>query len=214
VKSVRHQVSPSAEYQTININRSARDEDQKDDIEMNIDVSKRQSRRGLNENQYTSVPTSPVKENTRGTTDIISKKANSGRFVGDNPLQYALLAHYMSYGSAMMCFYCGVFALLWTSAHHYHCKVDGKDIYSLYIESNGICANNFVLDFNQPMTLCCDPNGTTSLKGSVGIGSLYIVYTFVLIFLEDTLTPMGMGLYYPNDSFWYHHYSLFTSYLI
>ena len=49
------------------------------------------------------------------------------RFKGQNPLEYALWAHYLSYCSAFVCFICGVFGVAWDSpSSSFPCAVNGQ----------------------------------------------------------------------------------------
>ncbi len=65
-----------------------------------------------------------------------SKKEPS-RFVGQNLIQYGLWAHYLAYGAACFCLCMGAFAMAWSDAHTYHCRIRGDLINSKYLYVNG-----------------------------------------------------------------------------
>ena len=68
-----------------------------------------------------------------GKKDTSPPKAQKDRFVGANGLQYVLWGHYLAYGSAMMCLLMGVFAVAFTYATTYGCKIDGVSVHPKYL---------------------------------------------------------------------------------
>jgi hypothetical protein len=100
----------------------------------------------------------------------------------------------MGYGSALLCFWFGITSALWADSHFYHCHVNGKDIDPSYILVNGTCGAVYKGNY-----ICCDPHEKSVVTGSTPIGALYIIYSILLIFLEND--EWGYGLWFPQDSF-------------
>ena len=131
------------------------------------------------------------------------------RFIGVNPLQYGLWAHYMSYGAVAMCIWLGIFSILWEDPETYKCKIDDNLINSLYLlDSTGQCNNNVLIDETGLLrAICCDPSITppsaSALKGNRSVGAIYIIYGVLMFFLENP--NFGFGLWYPNDSLFYRY---------
>lgn len=156
-----------------------------------------------------SSPSSPkddnMKESGREKGDL--KKDNEKmRFSGTFPLQYAIMGHYMTYGSASLALFCGIFGVLWTYAKHYQCKLNGSDIYAGYIYETIDGINTCPTFYNdlktgQPSYICCSRNDTTDLKGTLEIGLIYIAYSILISIQENA--SWGFGLYYPTDSVFY-----------
>lgn len=126
-------------------------------------------------------------------------KENPEKFKGKNGIQYGLWAHYMTWGSALLCFLCGLFACIYTEASTYGCKIDGKLISSRFLfDVNGICQTTYVNPSGDVKFVCCDFDSKTDIKGDLNIGILYILYSIVLAIVENPL--LGCGLYYPADN--------------
>lgn len=140
-------------------------------------------------------PPSPNESPARSTSS--QKLAESPPTVDKwKPLQYALWAHYMGYGSAMLCFWFGITAVLWDSPHFYHCHVNGQSISPIYISVNGVCGAIYKGNY-----ICCDPTDSSPIKGNTAVGALYIVYAIYLTFIEND--EWGYGLWFPKDSFFF-----------
>jgi hypothetical protein len=141
---------------------------------------------------------------------------DSKLFRGKHLLQFAVWAHYMSYGAALFCATLGAFAIFWTHGNDlYNCKIDGQLIAFKYLfnplaDADNPCTNSVVLTHNNPnhvaKLICCFPdkqNPAPSIQGSVFIGSLYIAYSIFITLVEDT--TYGFGLHYRNDNLVYHY---------
>lgn len=124
------------------------------------------------------------------------------RFKGKFPLQYALYAHFMSYGAALLCLALGAFSMAWTDAETYKCKIDEKLISSIYLlNDSGTCNATYVRPNGDTNYICCDTNSTSDLQGYLGIGIAYVLYAIFIFLYEDT--TWGYGLWLPNDTFWF-----------
>lgn len=155
----------------------------------------------------------PEKKNT--------DKPEKERFLGLNVLEYALWAHYLSYCTAFVCFICGIFALAWDGAStSFSCSIDGKPIASKYLAhpgSSNANANSTTIDAAQCNTsyysivdqkiqvadVCCHGEVRGSITGDTPMGSLFMIYSVLILAFEDT--NIGLGLYYPNDSISYEY---------
>jgi hypothetical protein len=141
-------------------------------------------------NKSTTIPSLEVAKSK-------DKKEKENIYLGKKPLQYALWAHYMGYGAAMLCTWFGITALLWSSSHFYACRVDGEDIYSGYIQNaTGICDSK-----HNDAYVCCNPFDESKLEGSIPLGALYLIYGIVNIFIENY--DWGFGLWFPNNTLFY-----------
>eukprot|EP00981_Chlorochromonas_danica_P010602 scaffold3290_cov165-Ochromonas_danica.AAC.45 len=130
-----------------------------------------------------------------------SGKGSSSRFKGKFPIQYGLYAHYLSYGAGLLCLAVGVFSMVWTDAETYGCKIDDKWVSSIYLlNDQGTCNATYVRN-DKVQYICCDPNSKTTLKGYLGIGVVYTLYSIFALLFENT--DWGYGLYFPNDTFFY-----------
>lgn len=148
------------------------------------------------------------------TASDAKKKAEEekARFVGRNLIQYGLWAHFMSYGAALLSFWLGIFAMLWSvRGKTYDCELGkGQHINSIYMLNiyNGVCQNQVKLFNGESRLICCDPSVTPDLTinkaGSVEVGALYLIYSFFLIAIENT--SFGCGLWVPNDTFFYRNH--------
>lgn len=127
--------------------------------------SERRPRESKGEKEGSSTPKESGKEGGRdskktgggGGGDKGAADAEKSRFVGKNLVQYGLWAHYLAYGAALMCFCMGGFAMAWTDAHTYHCRINGDLINSVYLyDSSGACPSTFVLN-GKTMEVCCNP---------------------------------------------------------
>lgn len=130
------------------------------------------------------------------------------RFVGVNVIQYGLWAHYLSYCCAFMCFIFGVFAIAWDSPPpSFSCSIKGQSISTLYKPTeSGECNVTYFSLNDQRLNaenVCCYGNEKSSLKGNAVLGALYMLYSVVLVAMEDT--TIGFGLLYPNDSIFYDY---------
>lgn len=65
--------------------------------------------------------------------DSKKEEPTKNRFTGTNLVQYGLWAHYLAYGSAMMCLCMGAFAIAWVEGHTYHCRINGELINSNFL---------------------------------------------------------------------------------
>jgi hypothetical protein len=127
-----------------------------------------------------------------------------GKFEGKQQLQFALWAHYMSFGAAAMSIFCGIFAIAWEHPQFYNCKIEGKSIFPGYIlnTTTGTCTESFYFDDDgNKLYSCCDSSFVSAIQGSIPIGILYILYGFGLLLYENP--DWGFGLWYPTDSFTY-----------
>lgn len=140
------------------------------------------------------------------------------RFQGKKLLQYAVWAHYMSYGVAILCFFLGIFAIIFVAPPNpYNCHIDGKPIYYTYFNQlkndegqYEKCLNTVVLVHNNPnkvaKSICCYPdrqNFSPPLVGSRPIGAVYFIYSLFIFMFENT--DWGFGLYYPIDTYSYKY---------
>lgn len=125
------------------------------------------------------------------------------KFRGKNPLQFGLLGHNQAYASALLCFWLGIFAILWDSATLYGCKIDGKKIDDIFLLSDvtGTCIATYQKSSTEFKPVCCDPDEETSLVGNSSIGAFYIILSILIVIYENA--DFCYGLYYPTDTFWY-----------
>merc|ERR1711871_1405866 len=70
------------------------------------------------------------------------------RFKGEHPLQFAMWGHYMTHLAMYLCFFVGVFAILWDNPYEFTCEIDGTQINATYIydpidNQNGVCVNPY-----------------------------------------------------------------------
>lgn len=181
--------------------------------QINADVEQQQFRRGVQayadrgstRNKYDPLKAQmedvPIDENTSPTRS--SRKSDRVRragppkaepvdegpdpFVGDYPLQYAMWGHYMTTFVTYLCFFVGVFAILWEEPYEFDCSIDGTSIHQNYLYNEttnpGGCVDKF----------------SPTIHGSYGIGSIYIMYSAFLFVAENRY--WGWGLYYRNDSY-------------
>jgi hypothetical protein len=180
-------------------------EENKDDIELGTEQTRSSSEaasRITSSASATSVDTKGSKSSSNAAS--LSDKKKPNRFKGVNPLQYALFAHNMAYGAAAMCICMGIFAMLWTSASTYRCKINGNDLINpvyLYNTTTNTCPTTFTIN-GKTKSLCCNhPYKDSSLEGYLEIGVIYFIYGILMLFYENT--NWGFGLYFPNDSFLY-----------
>jgi len=102
------------------------------------------------------------------------------RFKGEKPLQYAVWGHNMGLGCAFVCFWCGLFTILWADAQGWECKVDGgaTSIHASFIVNASLpgCDAASLAASNRrdndrtccAHEACCDPNDfkDVNLNGS------------------------------------------------
>jgi hypothetical protein len=119
-------------------------------------------------------------------------------FKGNRILQFAVWAHYMGYANTLLTITLGVFAILWTDAHTYRCKINGELINANYLPDT--CNQSYL---GNP--ICCDPDSMNHLtdSGNKSIGILYIIYGVFILLYEDT--TYGYGLWVPADGFCYRY---------
>ena len=118
-------------------------------------------------------------------------------FKGEYPLQYALWAHHMSLGAALLGLFCGIFAILWNSPWEFRCSVNGQLIDSRYLLN--VSAPIISGETLKPYQLCnMNSPHKPSLEGSPGIGSIYIIYSVFVLVLENR--DFGFGLYHRSDT--------------
>lgn len=123
-------------------------------------------------------------------------------FTGRNPLQFAMLAHYMAYGSALLGIILAVFAIAYLSARSYNCSINGTSIDSAYIADDfGTCRTTYVNDDGKTEFVCCSDDQTPSVDGSAPVGALLFVWSVITIILNDS--DMGCSLWFPNDTLLY-----------
>jgi hypothetical protein len=146
----------------------------------------------------TSVQREPIKStassrptNTMSTTSDSSPDKTK-------PIQYGLWAHFMGYGSAALCFWFGITAVLWADAHFYNCRVNGQPINEIYILVNGTCAATW-----KDRHICCDPSEEAHIEGNVPLGALYIIYGIANLLLENR--DWGYGVWFPKDGFFFKY---------
>lgn len=136
------------------------------------------------------------------------------RFMGRRPLTYAVWAHRMALSSAAMCFFMGVFSVLWANATNYGCKVydngttNERSIHSTYLYNQfGTCPTTYETAVGENEDVCCVPTDTASglsvNGGYTAVGAFYIVYSAFLVYMEDVDWGVGWGLWFPNDNWWY-----------
>jgi ferredoxin-NADP reductase len=151
-----------------------------------------------------NTPKSPTKS---GENQLAARKAAgaSARFKGLNPLQYGMWAHYLAIGSGFMCICMGIFAMAWTGAETYQCKLNGDKINSVYLPDSitGVCSNTFTTSDGTVKTICCDPSKETTLEGYFAIGIIYLFYGFFCLCYENT--SWGFGLWFPNDTIFFRN---------
>jgi hypothetical protein len=152
-----------------------------------------------------SRPVSKVRESKgKLATDDTRASIGVSRFKGANPLQYTLWAHFMAYGSAMMGLCVGIFSIAWTHADAYGCKVDNKLIHSNFLfNADGTCPTTYLRPDGSVVDVCCRFDAQTDLEGYFTIGVVYIVYSIIVGFYENT--SFGYGLWFPNDSWFYRN---------
>ena len=124
---------------------------------------------------------------------------------GNKVLQFAIWGHYMTYVSALFCFFFGIFACEWENSSSYGCKINGSLINANFIINDvNTCNSIYVREGETSHYICCDPNDTSSaLKGNYKIGCLYILYSFLLLIIENV--DYGWGLWYPNDTLFFKY---------
>jgi hypothetical protein len=162
---------------------------------------------------YLAKTTSEAIAEKREREEMYAK--TSRRFMGRRTLQYALWAHRMALGSSAMCFFMGVFSVLFANATNYGCKVvdntatgEDRDIHSNYLyNSFGTCPTVFENSSGDYEDVCCDPTDLTSdlsvNGGYTALGVVYIVYSVFILFMEDVSLNIGWGLWFPNDNWFY-----------
>ena len=121
------------------------------------------------------------------------------RYVGKKTLQYGIWAHYMGYGSALLCIWFGITAVAFDDAHFFACRVNGENIHPDYIMDpvSGTCAA-----MHGTAYVCCDPNDEPKVTGNTGLGALYIIYGVVMVLMENY--DWGFGMWFPSDLFTYN----------
>jgi len=133
-------------------------------------------------------PTAPRTEATKKDTND-----DSDIYAGKKSLQYGIWAHYMGYGSSMLCFWFGITAISWSDARFYGCRVDGEFIHSDYIvNSSGTCAATYHSSY-----VCCDPDDSPKVDGNASIGVLYLLYGLGNVLIENC--DWGFGMWFPNN---------------
>jgi hypothetical protein len=149
-----------------------------------------------------SAPTTTEAEAPKNREESTSPKAPN-RFKGQNPIQYGLWAHYAAIGAAFMCICMGSFAILWTDARTYGCRINGNLISNLFLFlPNGQCPTNYVTSTGKVNQVCCNFDTKSTLKGYKDIGIVYILYGVAMLFFENI--DWGFGLWFPTDSIFYN----------
>jgi hypothetical protein len=122
-----------------------------------------------------------------------------GKYSGKQPLQFALWAHYMTYGSSVLSVLLGIFAIAWTKPYFFNCKVDDKYIFADYIKdpASGICNATYTGSNGELAYACCDDTFEPTLRGNAPLGILYILYGIGWLIAENE--TWGVGLWYPTD---------------
>lgn len=142
------------------------------------------------------------KKDSKGDSNRVVSTAS--RFKGANPLQYLLWAHFMAYGSAAMCICMGIFAIAWTDAETYGCRIDGQLISSKFLfDSTGSCPTQYTRPSGEIVDVCCQFHSKSDLEGFAGMGALYLAYGIFILLYENV--DFGYGLWYPNDTFFYRN---------
>ena len=130
------------------------------------------------------------------------KDPSGSVFVGENGVQYGLWAHFLAYGAGIMCIVMGIFAVLWDSAHAYHCEIDDKLISPNFLFlPDGTCPTTYNNGNGIIKNICCDPTSDTDIRGYPQIGAIYIAYGILTILYENT--DYGFGWWFPNHTFLY-----------
>jgi hypothetical protein len=145
--------------------------------------------------QAPPVPTETAREPQKS---VKASDQIKGKFSGKQQLQFALWAHYLSYGAAAMCICLGIFAIAWEHPKFYDCQINGTDIFAGYIAdpNTGTCAASFTKN-GVTVPVCCHKEHKNPLQGSFPIGLLYLCYGFAMLLFENT--EWGFGLYFPTD---------------
>ena len=105
---------------------------------------------------------------TTAAASIITPVVDKTVFVGKNPLQYTLWAHYLAYNCAVLAILLGVFAISYYWADPYQCKVRGGELIdSNYIMDNsGTCPTSWVNGAGVTEQVCCDSdNEDVAIQG-------------------------------------------------
>lgn len=136
--------------------------------------------------------------------DAVELRSEQGTYIGKRPLQFGLWAHYMGYGSAMVCLLFGITAILWDDAETYQCKVNGEFIDNKYILTPyNNCSSTYVHG-GIVTFVCCDPGyKSPELDGYSDLGALYIFYAVFLVLIENP--NWGFGLWFPSGNFFYNN---------
>lgn len=156
----------------------------------------------------TEAASTPFVTNTENVqpkrNDVIEVRGEDGKYLGKRPLQFGLWAHYMGYGSAMVCLVFGITAILWDYAETYECKVNGKPIDTKYILTPyNNCSSTYVHGGTVTF-VCCDPSyKSPELEGYSDLGALYIFYAVFLVLIENP--RWGFGLWFPSGNFLYNN---------
>ena len=186
--------SSSGSYKTINRSPSKRD------IEAN--------KRVRSSNDVTISINAKKTTKTTKTTNPTSATSRNREIKGT--LKYALLGHYMSVGTNLMCVVLGVFSLYWDKhSTVYACVLPGgTSIHSKYIGTYNsinelVCSTSYDAGY-----VCCDPYGDGDGDGIIpmtnnGIGILYIIYGIVNIMIIENTNIYGLR--YPKESYSYQY---------
>lgn len=163
-----------------------------------------------------AIPPPPPPPSSKRRAEDQADAEYKAMFKGAEPLQYAMLAHYMAYGASIICVVCGFFSLLWLDrATHYGCRVEGgwispyyihKSALSKYPDSKAMCQNSWdddvIPERYQPKS-CCDPDDEPGVDGEMYTGAIALIFGLVLPMFENT--SLGWGLWFPVDTTWYIH---------
>lgn len=132
-------------------------------------------------------------------------------FIGENGVEYGLWAHYLAYGAGLMCMVMGIFAVLWSTADTYNCKIYGKTISSNFLfNPDGTCPTVYTNN-GISRNICCDPDSETDLQGYPEVGGYYIVYGLFVLGYENV--NWGFGLWFPNHTFLYEYRISFIAFI-
>jgi len=132
-----------------------------------------------------------------------AKADASSIYVGEKLITVGIWAHWLAFGAALLSICMGVFAIAWTQADTYGCKIEGDEISSVYLfNSDGSCPSTYTNDKGVTRDICCNPDSSSGLDGYPEIGAYYVVYGVFMLFYENI--DWGFGLWFPNHTGLYH----------
>ena len=103
--------------------------------------------------------------------------------MGRRTLQYAIWAHRMALGSAGMCFFMGVFSVLFANSTTYGCKIYDNGQYNertvnvkYQYNAFGTCPTTYMNQVGEYEDVCCEAETDSELSVNGGYTALGIFY--------------------------------------